>query len=166
MHWVNLSKNNVVFKLNWIAHHHGLMESFLRPNFFYRIDSWISFHVRLLLLWLEKIEPFNVSVLKELPVNESNTSCSTHILMVRVIEVFISLHFSVIWANSFYFINCIPLKRLLQLSCWLNFQSASLYICFLKFIFLAALASWLCRLHIFGLFLADKLGRKFGQQFF
>jgi len=37
---------------------------------------------------------------------------------------------------------------------------------FLKFVFLAALASWLCRLHRFGLFLADKLGKKFGQQFF
>jgi len=32
--------------------------------------------------------------------------------------------------------------------------------------FLAALASWLCRLHRFGLFLADELGKKFGQQFF
>jgi len=32
--------------------------------------------------------------------------------------------------------------------------------------FLAALASWLCRLHRFGLFLADNLGKKFGQQFF
>jgi len=28
------------------------------------------------------------------------------------------------------------------------------------------LASWLCRLHRFGLFLADELGKKFGQQFF
>jgi hypothetical protein len=39
-------------------------------------------------------------------------------------------------------------------------------VCFLKFIFLAALASWLCRLHRFGLFLTDKLSKKFGQQFF
>ncbi len=37
---------------------------------------------------------------------------------------------------------------------------------FLKFVFLAALASWLCWLHRFGLFLADELGKKFGQQFF
>jgi len=28
------------------------------------------------------------------------------------------------------------------------------------------LASWLCRLDRFGLFLADDLGKKFGQQFF
>jgi hypothetical protein len=32
--------------------------------------------------------------------------------------------------------------------------------------FLAALASWLCRLHSFWLFLADQLGKNFGQQFF
>jgi hypothetical protein len=31
---------------------------------------------------------------------------------------------------------------------------------------LAALASWLYWLHRFGLFLADQLGKKFGQQFF
>jgi len=31
---------------------------------------------------------------------------------------------------------------------------------------LAALASWLCWLHRYGLFLADELGKKFGQQFF
>jgi len=39
-------------------------------------------------------------------------------------------------------------------------------VCFFEVRFLAALASWLCRLHRFGLFLADELGKKFGQQFF
>jgi hypothetical protein len=37
---------------------------------------------------------------------------------------------------------------------------------FLSSFFLAALASWLRRQHRFWLFLADKLGKKFGQQFF
>jgi hypothetical protein len=39
-------------------------------------------------------------------------------------------------------------------------------VCFFEARFLAALASWLCWLHRFGLFLADELGKKFGQQFF
>jgi len=39
-------------------------------------------------------------------------------------------------------------------------------VCFFEVRFLAALASWLFRLHRFGLFLADELGKKFGQQFF
>jgi hypothetical protein len=38
--------------------------------------------------------------------------------------------------------------------------------CFFEVRFLAALASSLCRLHRFGLFLADELGKKFGQQIF
>jgi hypothetical protein len=45
----------------------------------------------------------------------------------------------------------------------LDFSST---VCFFEVRFLAALASWLCWLHRFGLFLADKLGKKFGQQFF
>jgi hypothetical protein len=39
-------------------------------------------------------------------------------------------------------------------------------VCFFEVRFLAALASWLCWLLRFGLFLADELGKKFGQQFF
>jgi len=39
-------------------------------------------------------------------------------------------------------------------------------VCFFEVRFLAALASWLCWLHRFGLFWADELGKKFGQQFF
>jgi hypothetical protein len=39
-------------------------------------------------------------------------------------------------------------------------------VCFFEVRFLAALASWLCWLQRFGLFLADELGKKFGQQFF
>jgi len=36
-------------------------------------------------------------------------------------------------------------------------------VCFFEVRFLAALASWLCWLHRFGLFLADELGKKFGR---
>jgi hypothetical protein len=43
---------------------------------------------------------------------------------------------------------------------------AKYHMFFLKFVFLAALASWLCRLHSFWLFLADQPGKNFGQQFF
>jgi len=39
-------------------------------------------------------------------------------------------------------------------------------VCFFEVRFLAALASWLCRLHSFWLFWADQLGKNFGQQFF
>jgi len=57
---------------------------------------------------------------------------------------------------------------------WIDLKNWSLWklwqrrfiICFFEVRFLAALASWLCRLHRFGLFLADHLGKKFGHQFF
>jgi len=39
-------------------------------------------------------------------------------------------------------------------------------ICFLEVRFLAALASWLCRLHSFWLFLADKLSSEFWAAIF
>ncbi len=45
-------------------------------------------------------------------------------------------------------------------------DTGALYHMFFEVRLLAALASWLCRLHRFGLFLADKLGKKFGQQYF
>jgi hypothetical protein len=76
------------------------------------------------------------------------------------------------WADTFqmlitstkylvlYFVNSLP---------WLVIEaygSKQSTICFFEVHFLTALASWLCRLHRFGLFLADKLEKKFGQQFF
>jgi len=41
-----------------------------------------------------------------------------------------------------------------------------LIVCFFEVRFLAALASWLCWLHSFWLFLADKFVLEFWQQFF
>jgi len=46
------------------------------------------------------------------------------------------------------------------------FEIIIVTVCFFEVRFLAALASWLCRLHSFWLFLADQLGKNFGQQFF